>query len=157
MTKTTKVKFLLPAHIVGEATQAKLIGEFNQWNTEEALAFSRTENGNIECVLELQPGKTYQYKYLLNDGRWVTDEANKTWVEVYGGVVENSIISIPEVVEPEVKKTATKKAAETTDAAPKKATAKKATSKKAEVDAEAPAKKAPAKKPSTKKATSKKA
>ena len=119
MIKTKKVKFLLPAYIVGDAGQARLIGEFNDWNTEEAMVFHRTHDGCIECYLDLQPGRAYQYRYFLSDGRWVNDgNADYYYFDpVYH--VDNCVITVPE------KKAATKKTAADKETAPATAVAAK--------------------------------
>ena len=46
----------------------------------------------------LTAGKTYEYRYLLNDGRWVNDNNTKTFSDLFGHSVENCVITIPETV-----------------------------------------------------------
>lgn len=108
---TTKVSFKLPASYVAGASHGILLGEFNDWNTEEGIYLQKQEDGSMVAELTLTAGKTYQYRYLLNDGRWVNDDNAKVFPEVFGYPVENCVIDVP-VPEKKatVKKAATAKA-----------------------------------------------
>lgn len=99
---TKKITFMLPAETVGEATQALLLGEFNNWNVDEGIYLQKQEDGSMVAELQLTAGKTYQYRYLLNDGRWVNDNGNKAYSELYGHIMENCVVA---VVETQDKKT----------------------------------------------------
>jgi len=114
---TTKVSFKLPASYVAGASHGILLGEFNNWNTEEGIYLEKTEDGSLVAELSLTAGQTYQYRYLLSDGRWVNDDSNKAFSELYGYTVENCIVEVPVPV----KKAAPKKAT-----TPKAKTVKKA-------------------------------
>lgn len=62
------VTFSLPAALW--ATQVALVGDFNQWNP---LATPLHLHGPTwSTTLELEPGRTYRYRYLV-DGRWYND------------------------------------------------------------------------------------
>lgn len=142
----TKVKFTVPAEVVSNATDGVLLGEFNNWDPTTGIALQKKKDGSLATEVELEAGQTYQYRYLLSDGRWVNDKNPSTWNEVYGQQVENNIVSVPAVKEksaatkkPAAKKAAVKKAApkaavtktsEATPAAPTKAAPKKAAPKK---------------------------
>lgn len=69
----TKVTFILPTEIVGDATDGILLGEFNDWNQGQGIALKKSKNGSMKASVQLEAGQTYQYRYLLNDGRWVND------------------------------------------------------------------------------------
>jgi predicted flap endonuclease-1-like 5' DNA nuclease len=92
---TKKVSFRLPASHVAGAAQGILVGEFNNWNVEEGIWLQKQEDGSMMAELSLTAGKTYQYRYLLSDGRWVNDDNGKTFTEVFGAAVENCIIEVP--------------------------------------------------------------
>lgn len=94
-----KITFVLPAEIVGEATQALLLGEFNNWNVDEGIYLQKQEDGSMVAELQLTAGKTYQYRYLLNDGRWVNDNADKVYSELFGHVMENCVVSVADTQE----------------------------------------------------------
>lgn len=103
---TTKVSFRLPSAYVAEASHGILLGEFNNWNQEEGIGLQKTEDGSMVAELFLTPGKTYEYRYLLSDGRWVNDDNSKKFTEAFGNIVENCVIEVPVVAIKKEKKTA---------------------------------------------------
>ena len=123
---TTKVSFRLAAEFVANASEGILLGDFNNWNPEEGVQLQKHEDGSMAAEIALVSGRSYQYRYFLNDGRWVNDfSGTTTWVEVFGNYVENSVVEVPEIITEKkpVKKQTTK------TAAPKTATAKKSPAK----------------------------
>ncbi|MEP7164555.1 MAG: glycoside hydrolase family 13 [Ferruginibacter sp.] len=102
---TKKVLFSLPSELVANASDGILLGEFNNWNIEEGIHLHKQEDGSMRAELILTAGKTYEYRYLLNDGRWVNDNNEKKFPDVFGNTVENCVLTVPAPV----KKTATAK------------------------------------------------
>ncbi|MEO6404566.1 MAG: glycoside hydrolase family 13 [Ferruginibacter sp.] len=92
---TTKVTFQLPAEYAANASEGILLGEFNNWNPAESVLLQKQADGSLVAELALAGGTTYQYRYFLSDGRWVNDNSNTTWAELYGGYVENCIVEVP--------------------------------------------------------------
>ena len=90
-----KITFTLPAEIVGEATSAVLLGEFNNWDYNNGISLKKQKDGSMKATTTLEPGKTYQYRYLLNDGRWVNDQKADNYVHISGYQVENCVVSVP--------------------------------------------------------------
>jgi predicted flap endonuclease-1-like 5' DNA nuclease len=97
---TIKVMFQLPAEHVANASEGILLGEFNNWNHSEAVKLSKKDDGSMFAEIDLAPGKSYQYRYLLNDGRWVNDHSTTTFSELYGHTVENCVINVPVASKP---------------------------------------------------------
>lgn len=130
-----QITFSLPTEALGEATEAMLLGDFNNWNPENAPILSVQADGTLKTNVLLEPGKTYEYRFLLSDGRWVNDWAAKSYVFHPELNIENSVITVEEeslvITETNVLVAEVKKAA-------KKAPAKTA---KPKVAAKAPAKK----------------
>ena len=89
-----KVTFLLSAEIVGEATSAILLGEFNNWDANNGITLKKQKDGSLKATASLEAGRTYQYRYLLNDGRWVNDERAENYVHANGFAVENCVITV---------------------------------------------------------------
>ena len=104
MTKK-KVIFTLPSESVANAAEGILLGEFNNWNPEEGIHLQKKEDGSMIAELSLTAGKTYEYRYLLSDGRWVNDNNGKAFSQVYGYSVENCVLTVPAAI----KKAATEK------------------------------------------------
>lgn len=143
----------MPIEALGTATEAFLLGDFNSWDISNAIALVE-KNGVLTAAVELEPGKTYEYKYYLNNGSWVNSWNAEAYAFNALLNVENSVVSVPvEVTTIIVEKTPAKKAA-----APKKTAAKKAAEVKPVVAAakkEVPAKNTAAKKSPAKKAAAK--
>lgn len=69
----TKITFTLPAEIVADAQGGVLLGEFNNWDQTQGIALKKGKDGAMKAAVQLEAGQTYQYRYLLSDGRWVND------------------------------------------------------------------------------------
>ena len=95
--------FTLSAEIVGNATSAVLLGEFNNWDYNNGISLKKQKDGSMKATTTLEAGRTYQYRYLLNDGRWVNDQRADNYVHISGYQVENCVISVPEETEDVVK------------------------------------------------------
>ena len=139
---TKNITFTLPAVAMEGATEAFLLGDFNNWNPENALKLEKQKDGSYQTVAKLEEGKTYQYRFLLNDGRWINDYNAQNYTPAHGFNVENSEITVPVSDKKESKKATPAKAAPTAAkevkikeekkaAAPAKKVTKKAAPKKA--------------------------
>ncbi len=91
-----KVMFTLSAEVVGEATSGLLLGEFNNWDYNEGIELEKQKDGSMKAVASLESGKRYEYRYLLNDGRWVNDGSAHQYVHISGLQVENCVINVEE-------------------------------------------------------------
>ncbi len=92
---STKVTFTLPAEVVAGAASGIILGEFNNWDNSNATSLKKQRDGSMKATLTLESGRTYQYRYLLNDGRWVNDHTADNFVHVSGFHVENCVITVP--------------------------------------------------------------
>jgi 1,4-alpha-glucan branching enzyme len=61
------VTFTLPALV--EAQEVALLGDFNEWSSE-ANPLERTESGDWQTVVNLEAGRSYRFRYLLDGERW---------------------------------------------------------------------------------------
>jgi hypothetical protein len=154
-----KLTFSVSNDAVKSAKEVALLGEFNGW-TKNLL--KKQKNGTYQTSIELETGKTYAFRYLVDGQYWFNDEAADAYVPTGVSNEENSVVVL-ESVAIEVPKAVAKKVAapapkaEKVVAAPKvvapkveKTPAKKAVAPKVEV---APAKKVAAKKEVAPKAT----
>jgi predicted flap endonuclease-1-like 5' DNA nuclease len=110
-----KVTFTLTADVVAGATSGLLLGEFNNWDYNNGVSLKKQKDGSMKATTTLEGGRTYQYRYLLNDGRWVNDERAENFVHISDFQVENCVITVPaeaEVKTPKVKKESNKPKAE---------------------------------------------
>ena len=141
---TCKVTFSLPKEAVNGGKEVKLLGEFNNWNWENGHPMKASKN-EFKTVVELEAGRQYQFRYLIDNMKWENDWAADNYLPTPYGV-ENSVVNVPAVA-PTAKKATKTVAAKTTKAAAKKTVAKKTTTAKAS---------AATKKATTKKLTAKK-
>jgi hypothetical protein len=91
-----KVTFTLLAEVVGDATSGLLLGEFNNWDYNDGIELQKQKDGSMKAIASLEPGKRYEYRYLLNDGRWVNDHSAAHYVHISGFHVENCVINVAE-------------------------------------------------------------
>lgn len=89
-----KVMFTLSAEVVGEATSGLLLGEFNNWDYNAGIELEKQKDGSMQAAASLEGGKKYEYRYLLNDGRWVNDQSAHQYVHISGLQVENCVILV---------------------------------------------------------------
>lgn len=102
-----KVNFKLPAETAGNATSGILLGEFNEWDYNKGVSLKKEKDGSMTASLSLEAGASYQYRYLLNDGRWVNDGNADSYIHISEFQVENCIVKV-EAAKP-AKKATTKK------------------------------------------------
>lgn len=106
-----KINFILPADIVGDAKSGVLIGEFNNWDVQNGIKLKKLKDGSLNTQVSLEAGRSYQYRYFLNDGRWVNDRVADDYVRIDEYAIENCLVQVqPEL---ETKKSATKKVSST--------------------------------------------
>jgi predicted flap endonuclease-1-like 5' DNA nuclease len=99
-----KVTFTLTADVVAGATSGLLLGEFNNWDYNSGISLKKQKDGSMKAATTLEAGKTYQYRYLLNDGRWVNDERAENYVHISDFQVENCVITLPAEAEEKTQK-----------------------------------------------------
>lgn len=91
-----QITFSLPLEALGQATEALLLGDFNNWNPEQATKLTVQADGTLRADVLLETGKTYEYRFLLNDGRWINDSKAQAYVYKPELNVENAVITINE-------------------------------------------------------------
>jgi hypothetical protein len=105
---TQKVKFVLAAEIVADASTGLLLGEFNNWDKESGFSLKKGKDGTMEATVALEAGRSYQYRYLLDGGRWENDHRADAYLQVEGHDVYNCVVhvSAAEAVAPKTAKKA---------------------------------------------------
>lgn len=89
-----KVTFELPKDELPEGLEAKrvhLVGEFNDWDTN-STPMRRGKGGAFRVLVELEPGREFQFRYLVNDEHWCND-----WhADAYGpgGLGEDNCVAV---------------------------------------------------------------
>jgi 1,4-alpha-glucan branching enzyme len=92
--KIAKVTFELPAAELPEGIKAEsvyLVGEFNDWDSTATL-MPRAKGGTFRVTLELEPGREYQFRYLVNGEHWHNDWQADAYVP--GGLGEDNCVVV---------------------------------------------------------------
>lgn len=85
-----KVTFRLPKIAAVDANSVCIVGDFNNWNIY-ANPMKKLKNGDYTLSLDLEPGKEYQFRYLIDENKWENDwNADKYVKSPYG--TDNSVV-----------------------------------------------------------------
>ena len=88
-----KATFRIPEETGSSAKSAHIVGEFNNWKFF-ATPMKKLKSGAFTATLELEPGREYQFRYLLDKKTWENEtDADKSVPTPYGDS-ENSVIII---------------------------------------------------------------
>lgn len=110
-----KVTFSVPASRVGEGTDLRLLGQFNEWSWDKGLPMSLKKDA-YQADLELAAGQSYEFRYLANGNNWLNDEAADDYVAT--PFFSHNSLLVLEAVAVEEKAAPAKKAAKAADVAP---------------------------------------
>ena len=78
---STMVTFQIPAE--AGATTAQVLGDFNGWSPTD---LQPSPTGGYELTLQLETGRAYRFRYLLDGHRWENDWQADSYVpNEYGG------------------------------------------------------------------------
>jgi 1,4-alpha-glucan branching enzyme len=73
--KVAKVTFEVPQAELPEGIAVEsvhVVGEFNDWD-RAATPMDRRRGGVYRVTVELEPGREYQFRYLVNGEHWCND------------------------------------------------------------------------------------
>lgn len=86
-----KVSFKIDASEADGATTAHLVGSFNEWD-QTACEMKALKSGEFSVSLDLESGKEYQFRYLLDGTKWINEsEADAQQTNEFGEM--NDILS----------------------------------------------------------------
>jgi 1,4-alpha-glucan branching enzyme len=87
-----KVTFILAKDIAASANKVNLAGDFNNWDVE-SISMKRLKSGEFTVSLDLEKGKEYQFKYLLDGRSWLNEtEADKIVPNAFQS--QNSVVVV---------------------------------------------------------------
>jgi len=90
---TCRLTFKLLKEQAGDAKAVSLVGEFNQWNTNKTK-LKQLKSGDFKIEVELEAGREYQFRYLIDQNRWTNDpEADKTAQTPFPDSVNSVVIT----------------------------------------------------------------
>jgi 1,4-alpha-glucan branching enzyme len=86
-----KVTFEFPKEAAQGATQVQVVGDFNNWDPNNGLTMKASKSGTFTASVDLESGKEYAFRYLIDGTRWENDwEADKYVPSEFGS--ENSVV-----------------------------------------------------------------
>ena len=88
-----KVTFKIPEEMANAATQAHVVGEFNNWSTS-ATPMKRSKNGAFSATVDLEKGRSYQFRYLIDQSQWENDPDADDYLPTPFGDSHNSVINL---------------------------------------------------------------
>ena len=86
-----KVTFRIPEKLGNSAKTAHVVGEFNSWSFL-ATPMKRLKSGAFTTTLDLEQGREYQFRYLLDKKNWQNDADADNFAPTPYGDSENSVI-----------------------------------------------------------------
>ncbi len=90
---TCKVTFTANAELIAGAREVALLGEFNNWDPSEDT-MRKLKDGSFTKTLELQAGKEYQFRYLVDGEKWINDEGADKFAHSGVAAEQNSVVSL---------------------------------------------------------------
>ena len=92
--KVGKVTFEVPKAELPAAIEVEcvcLVGEFNDWDAA-ATPLKQGRKGTYSATLDLEPGREYQFRYLVNGEHWCNDWNADAYVS--GGLGEDNCVVV---------------------------------------------------------------
>ena len=88
-----KVTFRISEEIGKSAGTAHVVGEFNNWDSF-STPMKKLKKGAFTATLNLEKGREYQFRYLLDSSNWQNDQDADKFVPTPFGDSENSVIAL---------------------------------------------------------------
>jgi len=86
-----KVSFRISEEEANGAKKIQVLGDFNNWN-KKATPMKKLKSGDFTQTIELETGKEYQFRYLLDGELWINDsEADGKVANEFNS--ENDVVS----------------------------------------------------------------
>lgn len=87
-----RVTFRLPKEAAFDADHVNLVGEFNGWDGK-ATPMQKLKSGDFSVTIELESGRDYRFRYLVEGARWENDwRADRYEPNPHGG--DDSIVCV---------------------------------------------------------------
>lgn len=86
-----KVTFALAKTQAKEAGKVNVVGEFNDWDTT-ATPLRRQKDGAFSATVDLETGREYQFRYLIDGEIWLSDPEADQYAFSPFGDCDNSVV-----------------------------------------------------------------
>jgi len=87
-----KVSFKVSKELANGATKVNVAGEFNHWS-ETSDEMNALKDGSFSLSMDLETGRSYQFRYLLDGATWINDDAADRYQDS-GFNSQNSVIEL---------------------------------------------------------------
>ena len=88
-----KVTFKVLKKNIGPAQTVKIVGEFNNWDLTTP-SMKKLKNGDFSYIIDLHKDTAYQFRYLVDDEKWVNDEDADAYLPSPFPGIDNSVIAL---------------------------------------------------------------
>jgi 1,4-alpha-glucan branching enzyme len=88
-----KVTFKIDKELLSEAKNVELVGEFNNWDGKKTK-MRKLKDGNFTRTLDLEVGRNYQFRYLVNGQNWINDPEADAYVSTGISYEENCVVEV---------------------------------------------------------------
>jgi len=89
----SKVTFRLSAEAATTAATVSLVGDFNAWDPN-ATPMSQLKSGDYKVTLDLEVGREYAFRYLIDGQTWVNDWEADKYTPTGISTEENSVVTV---------------------------------------------------------------
>ncbi len=86
-----RVRFKLPKVVALGARSVCIVGDFNNWNIHEN-PMKKLKDGDYSIKLDLETGREYQFRYLIDELKWENDWNADKYVKSSYGNFDNSVV-----------------------------------------------------------------
>ncbi len=91
--KVRRITFRLPKVAAIGSKSVCIVGDFNNWNTN-ANPMKKLKDGDYSIELDLEPGREYQFRYLIDELKWENDRSADKYVKSVYGDCDNSVVIV---------------------------------------------------------------
>ncbi len=88
-----KVTFKISAEATENADKVVLVGDFNEWDKTAGVAMKQLKSGDFKTTVDLEVGKKYEFRYLIDGEKWENDWAADEYISTPYGT-ENSVVAV---------------------------------------------------------------
>ena len=81
----------MPKIAVHDADRVCIVGDFNNWNIHEN-PMKKLKDGDYSIKLDLETGREYQFRYLIDELKWENDWNADKYVKSSYGDCDYSVV-----------------------------------------------------------------
>jgi 1,4-alpha-glucan branching enzyme len=86
-----KITLSLPSDFAPDANEISVVGDFNEWD-REANKMKKAKDGSFKVAIDLELGKEYQFRYLIDGVHWENENDADKFVPSGVSYDNNSVV-----------------------------------------------------------------